>query len=662
MGTAAKKHARLVYALLAAFFLGTVLFNVFWQKWAQQNVVGYSFHWGELLGVALIAGAVTAMLVILYRRQLEMERWMELENAHLATLTESIPLALVEVEPGGHIVRMNGAAESLFDVIGEDLCNQPVDTLADFALDPHRQGGLLQALEIDFDQPGQRRHARLGAIVRNGHEVKLDVDSTVVEVPSAEGAGTRPLALLVFRDVTREEAVRRRILHLAYYDQLTRLLNRTGLVERMQEVIANMGEQDAMALIVIDIRRFRELNELLGHHTGDRLLKIIAHRLRGSVRARNVNLLARTGSNEFAVMLLFPGRQAQQADVTEQVDAVCRRILDRLTEPYEVDEREKVRVKFNLGVSLAQKPVRVEELLRQADLALDISKQDAENVCHFYTESMEKRLVRIRWLEHALVEALQKDQFHLVYQPQLDARTGALVGSEALIRWVHPEEGFIPPDEFIAVAERAGMIRDVGEWVIDQAIAQLAAWQGEPALRTMRIAINLSSVQLEDVTLLTRLTEKLKAMGLESHQLELELTERVVMTDAQGNVERFHAIRKHGFDLAVDDFGTGYSSLAYLQKFPLSVLKIDKQFVDHLPADEGAGAIARAIISLAHNLGMKVVAEGVENGEQLRWLREAGCDLLQGYYLGRPMEAEAFHQWVMTDYPLLAAKEWAHLS
>ena len=485
----------------------------------------------------------------------------------------------------------------------------------------------------------------------------------MVEVPTASGDGTCTLALLVFRDVTQEEKTREHIMNLAFYDPLTHLLNRNGLLERMNKLAPDVGEADALALILIDVRRFREINDFLGPEAGDALLKIIAQRLEGIVRRRNVNLLARTGPNEFAALLWMPELGHKPAKQRAVIDGICQRIHDRLTQPYELDSKnERVILAFSFGVALETGATPLHQLLRRADMALAASKQDVENQCHFFDEAMEARLMRTKWIEHALPDALTQGQFFLVYQPQLDVQTGRLVGCEALIRWIHPEEGFIPPDEFISVAEHAGLINAIGEWVIDEAIRQLQTWRGMPELKAVRVAINLSSVQLEDAALLERLKQKLTQAGLSTHQLELELTERVVMTDAAENVKRFRTIREHGFDLAVDDFGTGYSSLAYLQKFPLSVLKIDKQFVDHIPNDEGACNIARAIISLAQSLGMKVVAEGVENSDQLVWLRQAGCDLVQGYYLGRPMKADDFRQWALSDYPLLVAKEWTHLS
>ncbi len=663
MKTSTQKNLWLVFLLLAVFFVGTVLFNVFWQHWAAAHVAGYRFRWSEFVLVVVVALAVVLWLGALYQRLLRMEHRLKLENTHLGALTRSIPLALVEVDRAGHVVRFNGAAEMLFDALSESVCGQSVDAIADFELDAAAQGGLLQALGVDFDRPGQQLSARIEAMLKNGRAVKLDVDVTVVEVPADEGEGTCSLALLVFRDVTEEAKTREHILHLAYYDQLTHLLNRNGLMERMNKLAPRVQEEDAVALILIDIRHFREINDFLGQAAGDALLKLVAQRLQGVVRSRNVNLLARTGPNEFAVVLWLPRIGNERDRQIALVERICQRIRDRLAAPYELEEKnEQITLGFSMGATLESGTADAHLLHRHADLALAASKRDVENLCHFFDAAMEARLMRTKWLEHVLPEALRQQQFFLVYQPQVDTQTGALVGCEALIRWIHPEEGFIPPDEFIAVAEHAGLISAIGDWVIDEAIRQLQTWRNDPVLARVRIAINLSSVQLEDAMLLSRLKRKLADAGLLTEQLELELTERVVMTDAAENVARFHTIRKHGFELAVDDFGTGYSSLAYLQKFPLSVLKIDKQFVDHLPDEEGACAIARAIISLAHSLGMKVVAEGVENGEQLHWLRQAGCDLLQGYYLGRPMKADDFRQWAVTDYPAMVAKEWAHLS
>ncbi|SIO11911.1 PAS domain S-box-containing protein/diguanylate cyclase (GGDEF) domain-containing protein [Sulfurivirga caldicuralii] len=663
MKTPMKKYQRLVYAMLVLFFVGTVLFNVFWQRWAGMHVSDYHFSWGQLALVVAVALAIVVWLTALYRRTLRMERDLALENAHLTALAQSVPLALVEVDRAGHVVRFNGAAEQLFDVISENVCGQTIDAIADFELDEESQGGVLQALGVNFDQPGQQVCARLEAVLKSGREVKLDVDVTVVEVPATQGEGTRPLALVVFRDVTEEEKTRKHIMHLAYYDQLTHLLNRNGLFERVRRLASQIKENDALALILIDVRRFRETNDFLGQEGGDELLKIIAQRLRGTVRSRNVNLLARTGPNEFAILLWLPRIAGEHDRQISLVERICQRVHERLKQPYEIEGKcEQISVNFSMGASLENGGAAIEQLHRQADLALAAAKRDEENLCHFFDESMETRLMRTKLIEHALHEALAQNQFFLVYQPQFSAQTGALVGCEALIRWIHPEEGFIPPDEFISVAEHVGLISAIGEWVIDESIRQLVRWREMPVLKNIRIAINLSSVQLEDKTLLDRLQRKLKQAGVAPDLLELELTERVVMTDAAENVSRFQAIRAHGFDLAVDDFGTGYSSLAYLQKFPLSVLKVDKQFVDPIPDDEGACAIANAIVSLAHSLDMKVVAEGVETGEQVHWLYRAGYDLLQGYYLGRPMKAEDFQQWALTDYPVIVAKVWGHPS
>lgn len=271
MKTPMKKYQRLVYGLLALFFVGTVLFNVFWQRWAGMHVSDYQFSWVQLALVVVVALAVVIWLAALYRRTLRMERDLALENAHLSALAQSIPLALVEVDRAGHVVRFNGAAERLFDVISENVCGQTIDAIADFELDAETQGGLLQALGVNFDQPGQQVSARLEAVLKDGREVKLDADVTVVELPDSKGEGTCPLALVVFRDVTEMEKTRQHIMHLAYYDQLTHLLNRNGLLERAKRLIPQLNQGDALALILIDVRRFRETNDFLGPEGGDEL-------------------------------------------------------------------------------------------------------------------------------------------------------------------------------------------------------------------------------------------------------------------------------------------------------------------------------------------------------------------------------------------------------
>ncbi|GAB4275381.1 MAG: hypothetical protein Kow0092_30970 [Deferrisomatales bacterium] len=435
-----------------------------------------------------------------------------------------------------------------------------------------------------------------------------------------------------------EQAVRSKAQELQVatrYDPLTRLPNReyfgVQLARALREAQASQGQ---IAVIVLDLDRFKAVNDTLSHAAGDQLLRHVAERISGCLRRSD--LVARVGSDEFAVGIIG-------GVDSELPTSVARRILGSLAQPYSVAGRE-VYLTASLGVSLHPADgSTAEDLLKRADLAMHHAKESGGNRFEYFAEEMNARLFERLVLESALRGALEREEYRLFYQPTVDLGTGAVVGAEALLRWYHPELGLVSPVRFIPLLEETGLIHPVGEWVLREACRTAARWRPRMP-EGFRIAVNLSPHQLAAPDLAERTARILEGAGFPppENPLTLEITESGVMTHPEAAVrtlERFNAL---GFRLAVDDFGTGYSSLAYLRRFPIHALKIDRSFVHDLPENESDASIVRAVVALARGLGLRVVAEGVETEDQAAFLRELGCDRAQGYLFGRPVpEAEA---------------------
>ncbi|ACD97034.1 EAL domain-containing protein [Trichlorobacter lovleyi] len=435
------------------------------------------------------------------------------------------------------------------------------------------------------------------------------------------------------RDITDRKTAESTIEQLAYHDPVTGLPNRTLLHDRLQLAI-NRAERDSqgVAILFLDLDRFKAINDSLGHAMGDQLLRLVGNRLLDCVRSSDT--VARLGGDEFVVLI-------SALDNDHAVGSVVMKILEQLCEPYQIDDHE-VYTSSSIGISLFPRDGRdAEELLKNADMAMYQAKEAGRNTCHFFSPELNMRATERLLLESTMRRALEREEFFLVYQPQMELRSGHIAGIEALLRWRHPDLGVVPPNNFIPIAEETGLIVPLGEWVLAEACRQAVRWQqeGQPPLR---MAVNVSARQFRQRNLGLRIEKILMETGLDPALLELELTESAVMENPEEAILTLRQLKKMGITLSIDDFGTGYSSLSHLKHFPIDRLKIDRSFVKHVTRDHNDATIAEAIIALAHSMKLTVVAEGIEHSEQMEFMHQRHCDTMQGYYLSRPVTAEEF--------------------
>lgn len=433
------------------------------------------------------------------------------------------------------------------------------------------------------------------------------------------------------RDVTEQKQAEERIRHMAHYDALTDLPNRALLHDRINQAIAQSRRGGrGLALLFIDLDRFKNVNDSLGHAVGDRLLRAVAERLRASTRSTDT--VSRLGGDEFVVAL---------TDLRQAADCghVAQKILAALSAPYELD-RQELRVTPSVGISIyPQDGEDVETLMRNADAAMYHAKEMGRNNYQFFTREMNAAARQRLALESDLRRALERNQFVLHYQPLLDLASGRIAAVEALIRWRHPQRGIIAPAEFIAAAEENGLIDAIGEWALREACRQVRVWH-KLGHAHLQVAVNCSPHQFRRNDLVSTVAETLAEAGLPATCLELEITENVIIQHTEQTVGRLAALNGMGVRLSVDDFGTGYSSLSYLKRFPIDSLKIDQSFVRDVTSDPDDAAIVTAIVAMAHSLGLVVSAEGVESREQLAFLKRLDCDRAQGFLFSRPLPAE----------------------
>ncbi len=447
------------------------------------------------------------------------------------------------------------------------------------------------------------------------------------------------------QDITERKRTEEQLNYLAYYDTLTGLPNRALLLERLKQATLDAERVGRLvAVMFLDLDRFKYINDTLGHHVGDGLLKAVAERLKECVRPGDT--IARLGGDEFTVVL------ANVAHVDDMA-RVARKLIDSFARPFSVEGRELFTT-TSIGITLYPFDEReAEGLLKNADTAMYHAKERGRNTFQYFTAELNVRAERRLKIETALRQALERNELSLHYQPQVDLKSGRLTGMEALARWKHPELGNVSPVEFIPVAEETGFIVPLGEWVLREACRQIKAWH-DTGFSKLQVAVNLSGKQLRQKDFPDRVREILQETKLESRYLDLELTESLLTVDTEETADIMHTLHDTGVSFSVDDFGTGYSSLAYLKRFPIDVLKIDRSFVRDIASDPNDVAIVKTVIAMAHTLGMRVIAEGVETREQLEFLRKQGCDGSQGYYCSMPLSAEEFSE-LLVDWKRIRA-------
>jgi diguanylate cyclase (GGDEF)-like protein/PAS domain S-box-containing protein len=549
---------------------------------------------------------------------------------------------IIVIDEEGMLEFVNAAVERMFGWKPLELIGRNIDCLL-----PARHRNTQQRVLADTDR---RNHSltidaerEIKAQRKNGSVFSIELTFGEMQIEGRiKYAG-------IMRDITERKCAEERIRHLAHYDDLTGLPNRALFSQLLEQALSESKfAQKQVAVLFIDLDRFKLINDSLSHESGDAVLRQVAKRLTEALPRRDT--IARFGGDEFAVLM-------RDCSIPTDAAETAQKLLTALAQPLLVEEQE-YHLTASIGISaFPGDGENAQSILKHSDIAMYRAKEHGKNNYQFYSSQMNlhsfERLVLERFLRHAL----DQDEFEVYYQPKIDLVTGSVTGMEALLRWMHPGMGMISPTKFIPLAEETGLIVPIGAWVLRAACAQTRAWQ-QQGLPPLRVAVNLSARQFAQDDLLATIVNVLEETGLPPELLELEITESVTMDNPAHAAELLKQLKALGIRLAIDDFGTGYSSLSYLKRFPIDNVKIDRSFIMDIPDDEDDVAITKAIIAMAHSLRLKVIAEGVESEEHLAFLREHDCDEAQGYLFGKPMPADEFMQLMLrceSGVPLRAA-------
>lgn len=561
-------------------------------------------------------------------RDVSQQRRAEKDLRMAATVFQHSTSAILITDPAGYIVQVNETFTRVTGYAAAEVLDQLPTLLTVNNQQEAHLDYVVKQLNLQGSWEGEIHLKR-----RNGEHYPAWVGITAV----LDEDGDLASYVCFFSDISERKASEQRIHRLAYYDALTHLPNRTLFQDRLFTALQQAERQKAwVVLMFLDLDRFKPINDSLGHAAGDRMLKDMAMRLLACVN--DDDTVARMGGDEFTLLLL--PNASREAALTRAIH-VAEQILGNLHAPFVLENREFF-VTASIGIALSpQDGSELSQLMKNADTAMYHAKERGKNNFQFYQADMNASALERLELESDLRHALEQKEFMLYYQPQLSGDGKRLTGAEALLRWQHPRRGLVPPGDFIPVLEELGLVVEVGDWVLAEACRQLKAWH-QARVRVPKVSVNLSARQFSDGQLGKRIASILQETGVPPACLELELTESILMREVDETMHILDGLKQLGLSIAVDDFGTGYSSLNYLKQFPIDVLKIDRTFVDGLPEGEQDAQIARAIIAMAHSLNLSVIAEGVETHEQLAFLREHGCDEVQGYLFGRPMQANRF--------------------
>jgi diguanylate cyclase (GGDEF)-like protein/PAS domain S-box-containing protein len=550
---------------------------------------------------------------------------------------EDAVIGIFQTTPDGQPISINRALAEMHKYESpEQFLTEVSDVVSQLFVDPRRMNDLRERLKKD-------------GIVRGAEVEVYCSDRTKRWVlmnlrAASDSAGNIVLHEGTVEDITDRKAAEERVQYLAYYDALTGLSNRTLVRDRLAKALASARRQgEKVALLFLDLDRFKDINDSLGHAVGDLLLQEVAQRLK--TWAREQDTVARLSGDEFLIVI------TKVKDISDAAVA-AERLMDAMTPEFEV-QGHTLDVTCSLGISIfPDHGADAETLIKNADAAMYCSKDCGRNNYRFFTEDMNARVMERLTLERSLRLALEKKELFLVYQPQMDIRTGQIIGLEALLRWQHSELGLVSPDRFIKIAENSGLIIPIGEWVLRTACSQVRQWQDE-GLLAVPVSVNVSAVQFRQEGFQDLVGKVLQESRLASQYLELELTESMLLSNAQVTFSVLQELRTMGLKLAIDDFGTGYSSLSYLKQFPFSKLKIDRSFIREVAVNPDDAAITAAIIAMARKLSLKVLAEGVETEEQMAFLRSHQCDEIQGYYFSKPLDAVKAREILRADQPEL---------
>lgn len=498
------------------------------------------------------------------------------------------------------------------------------DTYCNFVIAPMRYASGMNDLHWFFDKSTGR------ALL-----VSHDREHSIAEMFDTLTAKVMRTALQLYEDIEVKAAYEAKLIHQATIDPMTNLPNRNLAFDRLGQAMRSRANKKKIVFaMVVDIAHFRDINETFGHDVGDKILGIIAKRIRNAVRESDT--VARLSGDEFLVIL-------ENANKLKAAEVVAKNILSAISEPLNFEKRELL-IAANIGISAYPSDgVDASELIQNADAAMYQARKLGLNKFQFYTLEMNEEVAHRLSIETGLQKALANDEFTLKYQPLVEAESGATVTVEALLRWHCPTLGHVSPNEFISIAEEDGLIIPIGYWVIEEVCRQLNRWKAE-GINNLTVAINISVRQLHEPGFIDRLMDILKSHNVATNKIELEITEGILLTDVHGADSVLTVLHALGFKLSLDDFGTGYSALSYLNQYHFDYLKIDRSFITNLIKNEKDQALINAIVAMAHKLNLKVIAEGVEHAEELQYLQSQNCDYIQGYYFSRPVSGRQITQ------------------
>ena len=581
-------------------------------EWLFRTCAGAPF-WAEVLLTSVAIDRQHLSYAVI--RDISLRKSTERTLTMAAQVFENCRDAILIIDSAYRVVAVNQAFSDITGFAPADVIGHEVPSLRAGLHEPAFYQQIWDYVAIHDHWEGE-----VFSVRRNAEEYPVWVALTAIRDASSQIASY----MAIVSDITDRKQVEEHTRHLAEHDFLTDLPNRVLFLDRLHQALATARRQHTKAAVMfLDLDRFKAINDTHGHQAGDTVLKEVAARLTRCVRG--VDTVSRQGGDEFVVIL---------ADIrgADQAAHVAGSVMQAVSQPLRLGEHE-VTLSVSIGISICPSDGEdVDTLLRHADVAMYHAKQGGRNAFQFFSPEMNAHVVERVEMENRLRLALANHEFVLEYQPEVDIASGRTIGLEALIRWRHPERGLLQPDQFIPIAEASGLIVPIGAWVLHQACAQARAWhdQGYP----VAVAVNLSSVQFIHDHLLESVDDALRVSGLEPQFLDLEITEGMIMNGDEATIATANALRQRGVQLTVDDFGTGYSSLSTLRRYALSKLKIDRSFIDDITREPGDAAIIGAIIAVARSLKLRVIAEGVETAEQLRFLRQHGCDEYQGYYAG----------------------------
>lgn len=590
--------------------------------------------------IETVEGTLTlaSIIDITERKRVEYLSRQEHTNLLRQSILDSIPFSVIAIDLKGDIIAANPAAARMLGYSRDEMVGKNAATLLHVADEINQHAARLSrelGIEVLPDHDAIIAKARLGMedesewtyLRKNGERIPVQLNITALHDDDGELSGY----LKVAYDISDRKRTEAFILRMAHHDSLTGLPNRVLLMDRLEMAIKQARKNgELVGVLLLDLDHFKRVNDTLGHHVGDQLLIAMSNRLQRYLR--DADTLARLGGDEFVIVL--PEVVSQEA-MQQAVD----RIVSQIAQPIKVGEREMLVTPSVGGAVFPSDGNDAQTLLKNADAAMYSAKAAGRNNAQWFNEDMLRQNKEKLQLTSALKPALESDQFRLVYQPEICLKTGRIIGLETLIRWRHPTLGEIAPDKFISLAEETGLILPIGEWVLTKACSDVVRLNKEHGLN-LEVAVNVSPRQLQQAGWIGQIRKALEASGMPGTSLELEITEGMLIQNPKESTDLLHEVRALGVRVVIDDFGTGYSSLSYLTRFPIDKLKIDRTFVRDLTVDTTDAAVVDAVIAMAHSLGLKVVAEGVETVEQLTYLKERNCDEAQGYYFSPAISAE----------------------